>query len=259
MPQSVTVFTADQAMNFMLEVRRANPVVHCLTNDVVQAFTANVLLAVGACPAMVVAEEEAAHFAATADALLINVGTVRPEMASSMFLAASAARDHGRPWVLDPVAVGLLPYRAAVVAKLLPLRPTVIRGNAAEIMSLAGQNASAKGPDSCESSLNALDAAKSLALDQNCIVAVTGECDFITDGATTYTVQGGHKLLTLLTGVGCSLSAMTAAFAACSKNRMAAVAAACLMMKNAGELAAVQKGLGAFASALLDQLSFAAS
>lgn len=277
MPQSATLFTDDQALVFMRLVRRARPLVHCLTNDVVQTFTANVLLAVGACPAMVVAREEAALFAASADALLINVGTLRPETAESMLLAATAAGSNKRPWVLDPVAVGLLPYRAGVVEKLLDLCPTVIRGNAAEILALCGQSSSARGPDSCESSLKALDAAKSLALRQSCVVAVTGECDFITDGASTYAVSGGHLNLTLVTGVGCSLSAMVAAFAACGgegdesgdgngrrtkgrnadegRNRTAAVAAACLMMKRAGELAAAQRGLGSFATALLDELS----
>lgn len=283
MPQSAALFTDAEALDFMRRVRHAKPLVHCLTNDVVQSFTANVLLAVGACPAMVVAEEEAGHFAASADALLVNVGTVRSDTAKSMLLAATSAMKHKRPWVLDPVAVGLLPYRAKVAEKLLELRPAVIRGNAAEIMALCGQSSSARGPDSCESSLKALNAAKNLALRQGCIVAVTGECDFITDGALTYAVKGGHLNLTLVTGVGCSLSAMTAAFAACAGSRSgddtapsgdygeqsanakapggddgertAAVAAACLMMKRAGELAAAQRGLGSFAVALLDELS----
>lgn len=257
MPADLSPFSPDRALDFIIRVRRARPLVHCLTNDVVQALTANVLLAVGASPAMVVAAEEAAHFAAAADSLLVNVGTVHRQSAESMFLAADAALRHGRPWVLDPVAVGISPYRAGVVDKLLDSRPGVIRGNAAEILFLAGQSSSARGADSLESSLDALNAARALARNRQCVVAVTGERDFVTNGSTTFVLNGGHPNLTLVTGVGCSLSAMVAAFATCPGDLTEAVAAACLMMKKAGEKAAAHAGLGSFASALLDYLSFA--
>lgn len=256
---SPVTFQPERALPFAASLRACNPVVHCLTNDVVQAFTANALLAVGASPAMVVAAEESPGFAALAGAVLINVGTLHRRLAESMLLAAASARSHGTPWVLDPVAVGVLPYRAGVTGQLLTHRPTAIRGNAAEILSLAGRASSAKGADSLDSTETALEAAQELAARHECVVAVTGEVDFITDGAATLAVHGGHINLTRITGAGCSLSALAAAFLACAEgDRLGAVAAACLLMKTAGQLAqerTAELGLGSFAVALLDGLS----
>ena len=253
-------FSAASALPFYNALRALNPVVQCLTNDVVQAFTANALLAIGASPAMVVAEEEAPGFAALADAVLINVGTVQAPLAKSMLLAAAAARAHGTPWVLDPVALGVLPYRAGVVNELLQHRPTAIRGNAAEILFMAGRASQAKGADSLDSAHAALEAAQELAARQDCIVAVTGEVDYVTDGKRTLAVYGGHVNLTRVTGAGCSLSAMVAAFMAHTEpDRLDAAASACLLMKTAGQAAAKSPmgsaGLGSFAVALLDGLS----
>ena len=122
----------------LFHVKEVAPLVHCITNDVVQEITANVLLAMGASPAMVVACEEAAHFAAISSALLVNVGTPRPESLEAMHLAAKSAVRHNVPWVLDPVAAGVIPWRDKMIMGLLALQPTVIRGNASEIMALAG-------------------------------------------------------------------------------------------------------------------------
>lgn len=252
-------FLPPQAEPFMRALRLCSPVVHCITNDVVQSFTANVLLAIGASPAMVVAEEEVEDFAAAADALLVNVGTIHRQSAQSMLLAAASACAHGTPWVLDPVAVGVLPYRAEVVKRLLAYRPTAIRGNASEILAMAGKTSSAKGPDSLDSALSALEAAQELATLHHCVVAVTGEIDFITDGGKTFAAHGGHVSLTRITGTGCSLSAMAAAFLGCPEtDRLGAVASACLLMKAAGQAAGRNTGLGSFAVALLDNLSLSA-
>ena len=238
-------------------LRDRNPLVHCMTNDVVQAFTANVLLAIGACPAMIVEAEEVEGFVACADALLINVGTITKTLAHSMALATDAAVMHQKPWVMDPVALGILPYRAGVVSRLLQAHPAVIRGNPAEILFMAGQASMAKGPDSQNTALSALNAAQGLAVRCQCVVAVTGEIDFITNGLKTYSVHGGHINLTRVTGTGCSLSAIVAAFVGCpGVDRLAATASACLLMKTAGQLAGSNAGLGSFAAALLDQLTF---
>jgi hydroxyethylthiazole kinase len=109
------------------------PLVHCMTNDVVQTFTANVLLAVGASPAMVIDPQEASQFAAIADALLINVGTLTVDRAQAMRAAALSAQSAGKPWALDPVAVGALTLRSAFCHELLSLQPAAIRGNASKL------------------------------------------------------------------------------------------------------------------------------
>ncbi|HIB5986281.1 TPA: hydroxyethylthiazole kinase, partial [Klebsiella pneumoniae] len=128
-------------------LRAHSPLVHCMTNDVVQTFTANVLLAVGVSPAMVIDPREAAQFAAIADALLINVGTLTEDRAVAMRAAVEHARQAGRPWTLDPVAVGALTVRTAFCHELLVLQPAAIRGNASEILALAGMSAGGRGVD----------------------------------------------------------------------------------------------------------------
>lgn len=239
-------------------LRRSNPLVHCMTNDVVQEFTANVLLAAGASPAMIVAPEEAAEFAALASALLINVGTLRAEQFSAMRLAVGAAREHGRPWVLDPVAAGLLSWRDARLRDLLALEPTAIRGNASEILALAGFGSGGRGVDSTAGSECARDAARALALQCHSVVCVTGAVDIVTDGEREWAVSGGCAQMTRVVGTGCSLSALVAAFIASAAPAQCAeaVAAACCMAKEAAASAALQvRGTGSLRTAYLDALS----
>ncbi|TDR77941.1 hydroxyethylthiazole kinase [Paludibacterium purpuratum] len=251
-----TALSGRQAAADLERLRAAQPLVHCLTNNVVSAFTANVLLALGAAPAMVVAPEEAAPFAAIAGALLVNVGTLTVEQASAMRAAVASARQAGTPWTLDPVAVGVLAWRTAFCHELLVQRPRAIRGNASEIMALAGVAAGGRGVDSLVGSEQALDAAMQLAERCGAVVAVTGATDFITDGHQVLAVDGGDARLQQVTGTGCSLSAMVAAFTACHPDPLQAVASACALMKLAGETAAREsRGPGSFAVALLDALA----
>ena len=103
---SVQTVSSTAVAHALTALRANRPLVHCLTNEVVQEITANVLLAAGASPAMVVAMEEAPVFTAISGALLINTGTPYPERVAVMKACAQAANDHGVPWVLDPVAAG---------------------------------------------------------------------------------------------------------------------------------------------------------
>lgn len=223
----------------LLEKLRANrPLVHVLTNDVVQEITADVLLAAGASPAMVVAPEESGTFAGIADGLLINIGTPTAERIRAMNLAADAANEKRTPWVLDPVAAGGIPWRDEVIRSFVAKRPTVIRGNASEIRALAGCSSSGKGVDSCDSSDSALEAAQLLARTVPTVVHVTGETDYVTDGERTVSISGGHAMATLVVGTGCSLSALVAAFAAVTPDRVAAAASASTLAKRAAEYAA---------------------
>ncbi|QKJ67786.1 hydroxyethylthiazole kinase [Deefgea piscis] len=246
-----------------LERLRANtPLVHVLTNEVVQCFTANTLLAIGASPAMIVAEAEVADFAAIADALLINIGTVYPVRLQAMNLAIDAANAAATPWVLDPVAVGVLQYRRDAALAMLAKKPAAIRGNGSEILALAAAlalNAEAiaggKGVDSTMSSMSALSAAQQLARATGAIVAVTGATDYITDGEQTWAVPWGHPMMTRVVGTGCALSAVVAAFLADAPNRLNAVAAACAVMAIAGERAVeCSDGPGTFVAPFLDAL-----
>ncbi|MEN9658796.1 MAG: hypothetical protein RL571_2261 [Pseudomonadota bacterium] len=236
-------------------MRTAAPLVHCLTNEVVQSITANVLLALGASPAMIVAEAEVADFAAMADALLINVGTLYHARLAVMQAAVAAANAADTPWVLDPVAAGVLAYRTDALHVLMQQKPAVIRGNASEIMCLAGEFVSGKGVDSTAQSASAIAAAKWLAQQTGAIVAVTGEVDYVSDGEITWAIPWGHVLMTRVVGTGCVLSAVVAAFVAGAPDRLAAVAAACAVMGIAGERAeAACDGPGTFLPAFLDAL-----
>ena len=252
---SVQTVSSTAVAHALTALRANRPLVHCLTNEVVQEITANVLLAAGASPAMVVAMEEAPVFTAISGALLINTGTPYPERVAVMKACAQAANDHGVPWVLDPVAAGATPWRTQAIRELLALKPTILRGNASEILALAGSGKGGKGVDSTDSSDAAVEGAMRLAGSSGSIVVVTGETDYVTDGVRTLRVTGGDPMATLVVGTGCSLSALVAAFCAVSDDRLTASATACALAKKAAEAARRRsEGPGSFHNAYLDGL-----
>ncbi|MFZ1124350.1 MAG: hydroxyethylthiazole kinase [Candidatus Baltobacteraceae bacterium] len=241
--------------NDLANLRRVAPLTHCVTNVVAAGFTANILLAAGASPAMVEASEEVAEFAAIAAGVLINVGTVTAQSAAAMSAAAAAARRAGTPWVLDPVAAGALQFRTQLASALLAERPAIVRGNASEILALAGASGGGKGVDSTADSGDALPLARELAARSGAVVAVSGIVDYITDGETTLAVPGGDVFMTKVTGVGCALGALMAAFLAVSASPLEAATSASAVLAAAAERAAREvRGPGSFSVALLDQL-----
>lgn len=245
----------------LLEVLRdAPPLTHCITNAVVTGFTANVLLAVGAAPAMVDIVGEAGMFAGVASGLLINLGTPTPEQRAAGLEAVAGATASGTPWVLDPVAIGALPVRTSLAHELVAQRPTAVRGNASEILALAGLSAGGRGVDATDSTDAAADAAASIARRFGSVVAVSGPVDLITDGERVLRLANGHELLTRVTGGGCALGAVMAACLGAARSTgvdaLTAVASASLVYTIAAEQAARQSsGPGSFAVALLDALA----
>jgi hydroxyethylthiazole kinase len=238
-------------------VRERGPLVQCITNLVAMDITANVLLAAGASPAMVHAVEEASEFVQLGGTLCVNIGTPSSEGLKGMESATSAAHARGTPWVLDPVAVGVTRYRTDAVARLLLNAPTVIRGNASEIMAMAGrQDAAAKGVDSTQSSAAARAAALDLAARLKCAVAVTGAVDIVTDGVRVVSLGNGHPMMTKVTATGCALSALVAAFLAVPEDALQAAAAAIGLFGICGEVAAeTAKGPASLRVLLIDTLS----
>jgi len=236
-------------------LRATAPLVHNITNTVVANVTANALLALGASPAMVQAEQEVADFVPLAGALVVNIGTLTAPQLAAMHVAVEAARRAGRPWVLDPVAAGATPYRRQAAQGLLALRPTVLRGNASEILTLAGQPGASRGVDSTQAAELARDAARELARAGGLAVAVTGAVDYVTDGEAMLGIANGHPMLTRVTGTGCTATALTGAFLAIGLSGMAAAAAALTVLGVAAEDAAQGvAGPGSFQVALLDRL-----
>ena len=236
-------------------VREAGPLVHCLTNNVTTNLVANAILAVGASPAMVDIPGEAGPFATVASGVLINLGTGPTELWNAAREAAQSARRAGTPFVLDPVAAGALPLRTALAHDLIEIGPAVIRGNASEIRAIAGAGAGGKGVDSTDDAEAALDAARELAQRTRAVVAVSGETDLITDGDAVIRVANGDPMLTRMTGAGCALGGVIAAFVGANEDTLTATAAACAIWTIAAEEAMrTATGPGSLQPALLDAL-----
>ncbi len=221
-----------QAMN----MRR--PAVHCLTNTVVQALTANMLLAVGAIPSMSTDIAEVADFTAGANALIVNLGTLDRDRKAAIQAALTVARENDIPWILDPVLIDRAPKRLAYAKELINNNPALIRGNKAEIAALSHDT-------------------RDLAAKTGAIVAVTGVTDLITDGGQEITLSGGHEMMSRVTGVGCAGTALLGACLAVApaESRLQAVASGLALLGKAGEKAAeFATGPGTFAALILDQI-----
>ena len=256
----------------MQDVRVMRPLVHCLTNMVTVNDCANALLAIGAAPVMADAIEEVEEIATLANAVVLNIGTLNTRTVTSMLVAGKQATACGRPVVLDPVGAGASRFRTETALRLageIPL--AVIRGNVSEIKAMAGCGGSTRGVDADEAdkhgtepeamaSLVALVA--ELAHRTNAVVAVTGETDIVSDGIQTFAIMNGHPLLPRITGSGCMLSALTAAFCGVvsARQRLEAAAVALCVMGLAGEQAGAcvardGAGLGTFRTVLIDKLT----
>ncbi|QQK78235.1 hydroxyethylthiazole kinase [Salicibibacter cibarius] len=198
----------------MDRVRRKNPLVHCITNDVVTNFTANGLLAVGAAPVMTANHEEVEEMAQKADGLLLNTGTLTPYQYEAMRLAARSANENQTPIVLDPVAVGATAYRTRVVKELLgKVKVDAIRGNGGEIAALIGMHADMHGVEG-KSNMPPETLAKEAANVLETVVCVTGEIDAVSGGEHTFLIKNGHAWLSRVVGTGCLLGAIVSAYIA---------------------------------------------
>lgn len=248
--------TMDDVLGVLERVRDRAPLVQNITNYVVMNNTANALLAFGASPAMVHAADEVEDFAAIAASLVINIGTLESDWVASMRLAALTAQRNGRPWVLDPVGAGATRYRTRVAGDLLALKPSVLRGNASEIIAVSGQaSGGPKGVDSVHETGDALEVARVLAHRQGLVVAVTGATDAVTDGARTVLIEGGHPLMARVTGLGCTATALVGACLAVEPDPLLAAVAGLTALGAAGKAAAeMAGGPGSLQVALLDVL-----
>lgn len=251
-----TPVTADGVWADVEAVRDRAPLVHNITNYVVMNSTANALLAVGASPVMAHAAEEVADMVAIADALVVNIGTLSPAWVDAMHDAMQAAAARATPIVLDPVGAGATPYRTAAVDGLIAdVAPTIIRGNASEIMATARAGATTRGVDSSEVSNSAIDAAAALVRRTGAVVVVTGATDLVISAEGTVALTSGHPLMARVTGLGCTASALCGAFAAVQPDPALAAAHATAVTSIVGELAAERaEGPGTLQLHLLDRL-----
>lgn len=230
------------AAGVLARVRERRPRVHCITNAVAQAFTANVLLAAGAVPSMTIAVDEIAAFTASADGLLVNLGTFDAGRREAADIAIEVATRAGLPWVLDPVFVDRSRPRAAYARILIGRKPSAIRLNRAEFMAVAGSE-----PDA-----TALDA---YALDCLSVIGLTGAVDRVTDGARVVTIENGDPLMARVTAMGCAGSALLAACLSVESDPWLATVAALTVWGVAGEVAGLTaSGPGTFVAGILDAL-----
>lgn len=242
--------------NNILLVREKSPLVHNITNYVVMNNTANALLAVGASPIMAHAHPEIDEMTSLCGSLVLNIGTLDEYWVESMVNAAMKACQLNKPFVLDPVGAGATDYRDRILTELLVLRPTVIRANASEILALAQFNkAKTKGVDSTDQSMEAVEAAINLNKKFGSVVCISGETDIVISEGQQILVKNGNSLMTKVTGLGCSATAIIGAFIAVIENKTEAVIAATALMSVAGEIAAkTAKGPGSLQTLLLDKL-----
>ncbi len=202
-------------------IRETSPLIHNITNFVVMNSSANILLALGASPVMAHSIKEIDEMTGMASGLVLNIGTIQENWIPSMIKAAKIANQNNIPVVLDPVGAGATLFRTRTVERILKEAGiSVIRGNASEVFSLTAPDVKTRGVDSSLSmSTEIADTARRIAVAHNCIVAVSGEEDFITDGRESFRVSNGQALMTRVTGIGCGLSAVTAAFCAVAEKK----------------------------------------
>jgi hydroxyethylthiazole kinase len=233
---------AQAAADILVRVRARAPRIHCITNVVAQNFTANVLLAAGAVPSMTLSPDEIGPFVASAQGLLVNLGTFDRERRQATMIAIDSAAAHKLPWVLDPVFVDRIPPRAAFARELIGRGPTVLRLNHAEFSVLSGEAPSR-------------DAAVAFARTSGVVVALSGATDLVTDGERIAAVSNGHPLMAKVTAMGCAGSALVAACLSIEPDAFQATSAALLMIGVAGEIAAEKSaGPGSFAATIIDTL-----
>lgn len=236
-------------------LRAEPPLVQCITNYVAMNIAANVLLAAGASPAMVSDSEEAGEFARIAGALTVNIGTLSAPFVEGMHAAIDGAKQAGRPWVFDPVACQATTLRRRVSAELVARRPTIIRGNASEILSLAGEVSQGQGVDGRDDVAVSEEAARRLARESGAVVAVTGPEDYVTDGTRSAHIGGGSPWMPLNTALGCALTGLCGAYVAVAEDGFDAAVGALAHYAVAGTRAHEgADGPGSFAPRFLDAL-----
>jgi len=220
-------------------MREKKPLVHNITNFVVMNETANVILCIGALPIMSHAAEEVGEMVGIASALVLNIGTLSPEWIDAMELAGRRANEKGIPVVLDPVGAGATRLRTESSKRLLEsVRISIVRGNAAEVATLAGIASEVRGVESISVAEGPEDTAQRLAAIYGCTAAVTGPVDVVCDGLRLARISNGHPLLGRVVGTGCMASAMVGSFAAVEPDPFAAAVGGLAAFGIAGEIAA---------------------
>lgn len=239
-----------------------NPLVHHITNYVTVNDCANICLAIGGSPIMADAIEEAADIASISSSLVLNIGTLNARTVESMLAAGKSANEKGIPVIFDPVGAGASKYRNEVTNLILKeIKVAVIRGNISEIKYISGISSNVKGVDASisDEDSDGVAIASDLACKYDCVVAITGEVDTVSDGERTVLLSYGHEQLSTITGTGCMCTSLVGAFCGANPEKIfEATSAAIICMGIAGEMAhekCKEEGNGSFHAALIDAVS----
>ncbi len=263
------MYTKDEIKKQIIEavnkVKAANPMAGSITNSVTINFVANAQLAVGGSAAMVYLPDEGEFIANAGGATYINVGTLTPIYEETLPRTAKALFEAKKPWVLDPVAIGIGELRTKLLLGFKEYKPSVIRGNASEVIALAGlwgleggtDQSAVRGVDSTDTVNAAREAAVALAKYTGGAVAVSGKTDLVTDGETVVYSYGGSRFMEKITGSGCSLGGVAAVYATAASPFIAALTATAVY-NLAGKRAELRAcAPGSFQTAFLDELYIA--
>lgn len=251
-----------QIRQTVTDVKETNPMAGSITNSVTINLVANTQIAVGGSAAMVYLPDEGQFLAKAGGATYINMGTMLPIYEETLPLAVKTLKKEDKPWVLDPVAIGIGQLRTAMLKYFKEYKPDIIKGNASEIIALAGLwhleggtgESKVRGVDSTNHVEEAKAAAVSIARWTDGAVIVSGEIDLVTDGEFVATCRGGSHFLGKITGGGCALGGATSIYLTSSTPFIAALTAVSVF-NLAGERAEEQTDAPAsFQVAFLDEL-----
>lgn len=239
------------------EIRNNSPLVHNITNYVVMNNTANALLSVGASPVMAHSLDEVEDIISISSSLVINMGTLSELWVDSMIKAGKKANQLKKPIVFDPVGVGASSYRTEIAKEIIEkTSPSVIRGNASEIMVLAQLSSVTKGVDSTAKTVEALNGAIQLSKELNNTVVVSGETDYIVTRNKVSSINNGREIMSKVTGMGCTATSLIGASVAVEDDVHEAAVFSMALMGVAGEIAeSKSNGPGSFQISFLDTLS----
>ena len=264
--EKISMINKEDIQNKMIQavetVRRTNPMAGSITNTVTINFVANAQLAVGGSAAMVYLPDEGEFLAKAGEATYINVGTLLPVYEESLPNVAKVLHDARKPWVLDPVAIGIGKMRTQLLQQFKDYKPSVVRGNASEIIALASlwhltddlDVSNVRGVDSTDTVMAAKNAAVAIAKWTGGAVAVSGETDLITDGSIQVRSYGGSHFMEKITGAGCSIGGVVAIYATATTPFIAALTATAVYNLAGKSAESKSNGPGSFQIKFLDEL-----
>lgn len=257
----------EKSAELLDRVRNKSPLIHHITNYVTVNDCANIVLAIGASPVMADEIDEVQDMVSIANTLVLNMGTPNKRTVESMLAAGRRANALGIPVVFDPVGVGATEYRTKIAHKILDeVEISVLSGNISEIKAISGLGGTTKGVDASSedtTDLNYMEdssnMAKTISKQLNCIIAITGAVDVITDGDKVFYVHNGHEMLSTITGTGCMCTSLIGSFCGVTDDYLNAATAGIMAMGIAGEkayksLVQGEVGSGSFRARLLDMV-----